>query len=415
MRKRQKANLALGISAAGFVVTLPTIGLGNMGFWNGILHHGFLAATIGGLADWFAVTAIFHKPLGISYRTDILRRNRSRLTDALVSYASEDLLSVDHIMEVVRQQDGAHLLEDYLTKRGGGDLLKRTAKGILTRASEEIDTEKISEMLSPVLEQRLDDLSLSGSLQQIFQRLASERNMDKLLEDVFLFTDRLIDSKECFNLLYEQVRIFRQAYEGDSEGRAFLLAVTGLTDEKITLLLKKSLHEGIDSLRSTNSPAYVKLRSVVRQKLLEILEDQYTWQIFSEGKKAILSSLNLQDALASYIKENFKGDHPIWEKPLDDFIDRKIEAFIQREPLRRRFNQKAMDFIEQELREHHAVIADLIRERINEFSDDALIDFVENKVEDDLQMIRINGAIVGSLVGMGLFLLVYLAERMNCF
>ena len=71
MQKKQKANLALAISAAGFLGTLPA-----GGFWGGLLHHGFLAATVGGLADWFAVTAIFSKPLGISYRTDILRRNR---------------------------------------------------------------------------------------------------------------------------------------------------------------------------------------------------------------------------------------------------------------------------------------------------------------------------------------------------
>ena len=74
MQKKNKANLALGISAAGLLGTLSLSG----GFLPGLFHHGFLAATIGGLADWFAVTAIFRKPLGISYRTDILRRNRGK-------------------------------------------------------------------------------------------------------------------------------------------------------------------------------------------------------------------------------------------------------------------------------------------------------------------------------------------------
>ena len=76
MQKKNKANLALGISAAGFVGTLAA---GGSGFAAGLFHHGFLAATIGGLADWFAVTALFRKPLGISYRTDVLRRNRKRI------------------------------------------------------------------------------------------------------------------------------------------------------------------------------------------------------------------------------------------------------------------------------------------------------------------------------------------------
>ena len=99
MQKKNKANLALGISAAG---ALGTFAAGGSGFAMGLFHHGFLAATIGGLADWFAVTALFHKPLGISYRTDVLRRNRQRLMDAIVTFAREDLLSTQNIMSVSR-------------------------------------------------------------------------------------------------------------------------------------------------------------------------------------------------------------------------------------------------------------------------------------------------------------------------
>ena len=69
------------------------------------------------------------------------------------------------------------------------------------------------------------------------------------------------------------------------------------------------------------------------------------------------------------------------------------------------------DFLESELEKHHELIPGLIRERLAEFSDDALVEFVEDKVQDDLQMIRINGSIVGSLVGMGLYVLVWAAER----
>ena len=58
------------------------------------------------------------------------------------------------------------------------------------------------------------------------------------------------------------------------------------------------------------------------------------------------------------------------------------------------------------------LITGIIRERLNEFSDDELVAFVEGKVQDDLQMIHINGSLVGSLVGMGLYLLMAAAERM---
>ena len=73
MRNKTKATLTLAACATFAAGTLP---VANSSFIFGLLNHGFIAATIGGLADWFAVTALFHKPLGISYRTEILKRNR---------------------------------------------------------------------------------------------------------------------------------------------------------------------------------------------------------------------------------------------------------------------------------------------------------------------------------------------------
>ena len=72
MSKKTQATLVLVIMFLGFIATYKLDS-----FWGLLLNHGFLAALIGGLADWFAVTALFRKPLGfISYRTEILPRNR---------------------------------------------------------------------------------------------------------------------------------------------------------------------------------------------------------------------------------------------------------------------------------------------------------------------------------------------------
>ena len=144
LQKKSKANLALAISAAGFLGSLPA-----GGFFGGLVHHGFLAATIGGLADWFAVTAIFRKPLGISYRTDILRRNRGRIMDALVTFASDDLLSVENIMQVVREQEMATLLVDYLEHRGGHERLRQVVDDVVLKAVNTIDTARVAGEVAP--------------------------------------------------------------------------------------------------------------------------------------------------------------------------------------------------------------------------------------------------------------------------
>ncbi|MBQ1614639.1 MAG: DUF445 family protein, partial [Selenomonas sp.] len=233
MQKKNKANLALGISAAGF---LGTMGI-NAGFWGGMVHHGFLAATIGGLADWFAVTAIFHRPLGISYRTDILRRNRARIMDALVTFASEDLLSTENIMGVIERQNAAQLLADYFLHRGGRKRVHEVVQAVMLKSVNDMDTKRIAGELAPAIKEGLQSLAVEDILPEILRLLAQKRHTDRLLASLVSIGRQVIESPALKSALLEHIRILRESYEKDSAGRAFVLASMGLTDEKILALL----------------------------------------------------------------------------------------------------------------------------------------------------------------------------------
>ena len=163
MRKRNKANLALAISIGGFLATFPVM---DTGFVGGILHNGFLAASIGGLADWFAVTALFRKPLGISYRTDIIRRNRKRITEALVDYAADDLLSPENVMTVLEKEDTAAMAAAYLKERGGKERIIHTLDTALLEAGHTLDTKEAAHSLMPVIRQGLGGFSAETLVKQ---------------------------------------------------------------------------------------------------------------------------------------------------------------------------------------------------------------------------------------------------------
>ncbi len=68
---KHKATITLGLVALGFVASHPFAHT----FAGGLLASGFSAAMVGGLADWFAVSALFRRPLGIPFRTEIIPRN----------------------------------------------------------------------------------------------------------------------------------------------------------------------------------------------------------------------------------------------------------------------------------------------------------------------------------------------------
>ena len=407
MQKKSMANLALAISAAGFLGTLPA-----GGFFGGLAHHGFLAATIGGLADWFAVTAIFGRPLGISYRTDILRRNRGRIMDALVTFASDDLLSVENIMQTVDDQDTAGLFAFYLEHRGGHERLRQVAHDVVLRAVNTLDTQRIADEVAPVLAESLRDVPLERAFLDVVRLLADERHSRPILQTFLGIAERVLASSVLHDVLLENVTALRKSYEKDSFGRAFLLSSLGLTDEHITEMICERLAAKVKDVQESDTEAYAAAKADFEMMLIALSHDESLASALADWKNDLLQSFDLRPLLADWMERNLKGVQPFWVDALDAFIDKKIGVFVSSKPWQRRFDRFVKTFLADELKKHHDAIPGLVRERLDEMTDDKLVAFVEAKVQDDLQMIRINGAIVGSLVGMGLYLLVELAERM---
>ena len=408
MQKKNKANLALGISAAGF---LGTLAAGGSSFAMGLFHHGFLAATIGGLADWFAVTALFRKPLGISYRTDVLRRNRGRIMDAIVTFASEDLLSTENIMRVIREQDTAGLLVDYLEHRGGREGVMDVVDAVVLKIVNDLDSESIAKELAPAVREGLKGLALENILLELVRMLGEERHTKRILHSTLSIGEQVLMSPAMQQVLLDNIKTLREEYEGESAGRAFVLSALGLDDKEILRIFNEKAQKGLKDLLSEQTESYGRLKAGFESMILAFSRDESLRHVLAEWKKKWLSQADIEGLLARWLNENLKGENPFWLPHLHDFIEKRIDTFVSSKPWQHRFDKFMKDFLESELEKHHELIPGLIRERLAEFSDDALVEFVEDKVQDDLQMIRINGSIVGSLVGMGLYVLVWAAER----
>ncbi|MBQ8698290.1 MAG: DUF445 family protein, partial [Schwartzia sp.] len=103
---------------------------------------------------------------------------------------------------------------------------------------------------------------------------------------------------------------------------------------------------------------------------------------------------------------------PDWRQKLRGYIEQRIEGFLSGAEARTRFNAWVLRWFDRLLAAHHDQLPQMMERQLAKMSDDALVGLVETRVEDDLQMIRINGAVVGSMVGMLLYLLTMAAERM---
>ena len=406
MRKENQANLALAVSVFGAV---GTAGQGSS-LLVSTIHHGFLAATIGGLADWFAVKAIFGRPLGISHRTDILRRNRARIMESLVQFSADDLLSKQNIMEVIEREDIGALLVEYLEHRGGRERLIEATVDILCHVAADVDSRRISKELAPYVIRALHALPLEDSFVELLDVLTEKPHADRIFNMLIRMGLQLIRTQVFQEMLRENIASIRTEYEGDGMFRAFVLSF--FDDEMIAAWLTERLADILQSAMEHDDRRHRDGVQALVSFVTTLRTNPSLHEVLHRYKVHVIEHIEIENMLIDFIEHRMKGSHPFWIPYVKELLNEKIDVFAHSESWQNRADRWMKNLAAGEVEKHHGMIAEFVRDYLNQKSEDELIVFVEGKVQTDLQMIRVNGAIVGAFVGMGLSLLVVCAERM---
>lgn len=457
MDNKTKATTTLAASALCAVSTLPEISplkfiltgaTGTMIL--GLLNHGFLAATIGGMADWFGVTALFRKPLGIGFHTEILRRNRARIMDAIVEFVGTDLLNTKNIMETVRDENTAQLLIDFFEQNKGRSKTKALVREILGELFNGLDTRTIAKGVAPILTNEIKNLDAQKLFDAAIKVVTNDTHSRKILIMLMDTGHKILRSRHMQAEILNKITELREAYEGDSAGRALVLSSMDLTDEKILNILNDTVDKKISAAEKILS-ATGMVDKETAQSANEMIKtfsgfvnsaasSLNTHRFLDDLKTLFLQKFDVEEFVKTWLDVNVKGEtdprileklrrqqaaNPnvthiveverkpvIWLAAVDYLVDAKIDEFIRDENLQRKFDKLIKDFIENLLDEYREQIPTLIRERLDKFSDDELTEFVEGHVADDLQMIRINGSVCGAIVGMFLYVVAQIIEHL---
>src|SRR6476660_4195407 len=175
MKKEAKyiASVSLGVMGAGFVATLPFGGGGSTAI--ALLQGGFEAGVVGGLADWFAVTALFRHPLGIPIpHTALLPKNREKVTLALISVIEKELLNKESIIGKIKQ---IQISESLLQFAENQLAQPHVQKGILSFAEQLIrnfDASKITPFVEQEIQAFLSNIDLSPLIGNVMDQMLSK-------------------------------------------------------------------------------------------------------------------------------------------------------------------------------------------------------------------------------------------------
>lgn len=400
-----KAGLTLAGAAAGFAFSYPI----QYTFWGGLIHSGFGAAMVGGLADWYAVTALFRKPLSIPYRTAIIPKNRDRIFAAIVTMVEEEIVTAANIKETLEQAGIARLLLSYVNRPDSRQQLFALAGNVASEAVYALDAAKLAAALELLLQDHQDKIRLAPLAGQALEWSLTNGFADKVAELAIAEIKRLLGEPYLTELIADIYSQALSAYADRNNQRKLvgwvLENLLNLDSRTVAALIQAKLGCFLEELEYGREQP---LRLSLRNWLAEFAGSLQQESVLAAKAEAVLRSLLVK--LAGHVA-NLPASQPeltvggvMWAvKQLAKLADEAAADAQKTAWLDRYLAVVLARWVNQ----NHGQIGQIVNAYLESFSDDELVAYIENKVLDDLQMIRINGSVVGGLAGMLLFLISY--------
>ncbi len=385
------ANLTLGLVGVGLIISYPL----RASFGGGLAFSAFSAATIAGLADWFAVTALFRRPLGIRpgriLRTDIIPRNRERIFQSL-SEMVENLLSKEALLDKLNQYHVAKFLVDYLSEPQALNELN----AFLVSLSDALDMRPFLQNLAQVSEHLLSEKDFGPHLEGWLKEILSKSRHQGFERQVASFLahhlQNLVTRPEVFAALRQVIEDAYRTYEADHTTRKWVDTLLPSPPE-----LAKGMQKAMVEFLSGSEPV-----RMVRSGLDAYLSRETPLQL-SSFWASLVETLRLEELLSQ------SGVHSSLRHGLHRILSSGVASIlyaVQEQPERLdTLDQFLKSSVSQLINSHHSTLSQMVRDKLDTLTGNDLSRLIELKAGNDLQMIRINGSIIGGLAGMLIYLI----------
>lgn len=403
-KSKRLASFSLAVMGAGFVATIPFQGshLGNL------LQGGFEAGLVGGLADWFAVTALFRHPLGVPIpHTALLPKNRQRITKALVSTLENDWLSKESIRNKIKQIHLTEKLLSILEKEIYSDSVKSGAVSLIVQMIGHIPVEKVAPFVEKEIKSSVRSMEINAilpfAIDQVLIREYDEKSFDYLLDKA----EEWIKERDTKNQLGNLAIRVLDNIELDGFLRFALKSFQNLlNEEKLGSILQNLLLRVVNNLRQKDDPNRKALLLRVRKELQNIKDNKELLGDIENWKDHLIDRWEPAEKITEILQRAqqkalaFVQDSKFTDTYLLPFLTRLLND-LQKNPeklhiIENWIQKQIIHLVE----ENHSKIGQLVQENLDKLDNETLIHMMENKIGTDLQWIRVNGAVCGFIIGI---------------
>lgn len=358
------------------------------------------AAMVGGLADWFAVTALFRHPLGIPIpHTAIIPENKDRIAETMARFLRTNFLTPQVVARRMRGTNMTAAVGSWLAdpQTGGGDRIRAGAAELLAQVLESLDPDRLGNQVRGGLFRQLDKLEIAPLLGQMLGTAIADRRHMPVIDSLVRWAGLTLEDNEALirelihtraNAILRWTGLDERLANSVLDGLYKLLAEV-IVDQQHPL--RGKIEEGLAKLAG-DLEGDPDLRERVERLKGELIASpavtvwwQGVWERLRTGMLARLRRREgeiggqMSEALAELGRH--LRDDPALQAQINRFARRTLVGASSR---------------------YGDQIVRLVSETVKRWDAQTVTDRIEGAVGRDLQFIRVNGTLVGGLVGVAI-------------
>lgn len=414
----QTANYVLaGLSASFlaalyFKITYPSI------YTEGI-YYVLEAALVGGIADYFAVEALFRKPFGISYHTALIPNYRNNLISGCGEIVASEFLTKRKLLAERKNYNFVNEILNYLEQNDNRNKIKKVILDAIEKYLKNLDTKPIALELETNIKRELLGIDCYDKLDKYLNAYLKVDNNNIIYDFLINKCDEYAQTPAVYNYIRKKIDDKVAEEESSFLGKMKILMAraTGILNEEE--LAQKLYNETLLTIDGLHNNTYLRSWFIERiRKSLEVFHESSDWRsailkvqtdlINNIELKYILNEL-IQNTISLAIRQEGKDCElsapSILAQTINDSFDSLEKELRTNNKLRTNLESYLKHLSGLALLSAQGMLSQVIGKVMNKLTDEDLNKLIQSKVDEDLTFIRLNGSIVGGTIGLVIFII----------
>ncbi len=358
------------------------------------------AATVGGLADWYAVVALFRRPLGLPIpHTAIIPRNHQRIAETLGTFVETNFLATEAVERKLGEVDFAAQVAEWLYDGARSAALAEFAVKLLPQTITAIDQSGLRRFMGERVRADLARIELAPLAAGFLATVTESGRHQRLLNEMLGALDKLLTDQATLDALRDKIRqelpsLFN-LYRADAyllrkivaSTTSFIEEARAQDDHPLRREFDKFVAAFIERLRS--SPEYAHRAEALKQDLL------------ARPEVAALAD-GAWDSLRAFIERDSASEGSQIRRQFETMMVDVGRQLRRDDAIRAEINRGMVRILGEFVQRQKGGIGRFIADQVKGWDIDMLIGRIELTVGRDLQYIRFNGTLIGGLAGLAL-------------